>query len=389
MKILQVVSFFKPSWEAGGTVRVCYEISKKLLEKGHLITVYTTDGFKYRLKVKKNTPVFVDNMPVYYFRNVSNLLARKNICIPYFLPYIAKKEIKNFDIIHMHTFRGPISIPVWYYAKNYHIPYIIQPHGSLQTIGKRRLKKFYDKVLGYRILKEASRVIALTKTEANQYRRMGVNEDKIEIIPNGVNLSEYKNLPKRGKFRKKYSIEGENIILYLGRIHKSKGIDLLVKAFSDLIKELKHTKLVIIGPDDGYAIELVNLMQKLHLGDKVIFLGFVDHKEKLAALVDADIFVTPSFYGFPVTFLEAMACGTPIITTNKGDELDWIDDKIGYVVKYDKDQLKNAIYSILSDDKLRRKFGDEGKKLIREVFNWEKIVEHLEKVYHKTLEETK
>ena len=142
MKILQVASFFKPSWEAGGTVRVCYEISKKLVERGHKVTVYTTDGFKYRLKVRKNRPVHIDGITVYYFRNISSFLAAKNICLPYFLPHIAKKELNKFDIIHMHTFRGPIATPVFYYAKRYNVPYIIQPHGSLKITTKKELKKF-------------------------------------------------------------------------------------------------------------------------------------------------------------------------------------------------------------------------------------------------------
>ena len=101
MKILQVVSFFKPSWEAGGIARVCYEISKKLADKGHEVTIYTTDGFKSRLKVKKNQPVNVENMNVYYLRNLSNFLAKRNLCIPYLLPYLSKRDLRQFDVIHV------------------------------------------------------------------------------------------------------------------------------------------------------------------------------------------------------------------------------------------------------------------------------------------------
>jgi glycosyltransferase involved in cell wall biosynthesis len=105
MKILQVVDFFKPSWEAGGIVRVCYELSKRLSDNGHEVTVYTTDGSKSRLKVKKNQPVDVESMEVYYFRNVSNSLAKRNFYLPYLLPYVAKRDMRRFDIVHIHTFR--------------------------------------------------------------------------------------------------------------------------------------------------------------------------------------------------------------------------------------------------------------------------------------------
>src|SRR4030042_2636002 len=101
MKILQVTNFFKPSWESGGPARVVYEISRKLIEKGHEVTVYTTDGFKWRLDVEKNKPINVDGIRTYYFRNLSNFLAKKVFLTPYYLPFVARREIKNFDIIHI------------------------------------------------------------------------------------------------------------------------------------------------------------------------------------------------------------------------------------------------------------------------------------------------
>ena len=118
MRILEVASFFKPSWEAGGIARVSYELSKRLSTR-HEVVVYTTDGFKSRLNIKKNRPIEVEGMSVYYFRNLSNFLARRNLCIPYLLPHIVKKDFHRFDIIHVHTFRTILAILIWYYAKKY------------------------------------------------------------------------------------------------------------------------------------------------------------------------------------------------------------------------------------------------------------------------------
>lgn len=383
MKVLQVVDFFKPSWEAGGIVRVCYEISKRLADNGHEITVYTTDGFKSRLDVKKNRPIDVDGMEVYYFRNVSIFWAKRNFYSPYLLPRIVKDDIRKFDIVHIHTFRSLLAIPIWYYAKKYNIPYILQAHGSvLPSFQKQRLKTIFDLFFGYRILKDATKVIALTRIEAEQYKKMGVDENKIEIVPNGIDLLKYENLPESGEFRRKYSIrDDEKMIVYLGRLHKSKGIDLLVKTFADVSKELNNVRLVLVGPDDGYLLALEELIKTLKVDNKVVFTGFVSNEEKMTAFVDADVFVTPSFSGFPVTFLEACACGTPIITTNKGDELDWIQDRVGYVVEYDKEQLRAAITKVLCDEGLRKRFGQEGKKLVQEEFSWDKIIKKVEGIY--------
>lgn len=388
MKILHISTSFKPAWETGGTNRVAYEISKNLVEKGHEVTAFTTDRGRKRVNVQKNQPVLVDGIRVYYFRNISNYLAiKKKIVTPYYLPIIAKKEVKDFDVIHIHEHRTLLAAIVRHYAKKYRIPYVLQAHGSvLPTFQKQRLKNIFDLFFGYRILKDASKVIALTKTEAEQYKKMGVDENKIEIVPNGIDLSEYNNLPKRGEFRRKYSIrDEEKIILFIGRLHKTKGIELLVKTFTDISKEFNSIKLVFVGPDDGYRSTLEELIRALKMNDKVLFTGFVTNDVKMAAFVDADVFVTPSFSGFPVTFLEACACGTPIITTNNGDELDWIDDKVGYVVEYDKDQLGDAITKVLSDEGLRRGFGEEGKRLVREEFGWDKIVRQMENVYENSL----
>lgn len=384
MKILQVVNFFKPSWESGGPAKVAYGISKKLVENGHDVTVYTTDGYKSRLCIKKNEPVDVEGIKTYYFRNLSSYLARKMvILIPYYLPIVARKEIKDFDVIHIHESRTMLAIVVHYYANKYEIPYILQAHGSiLPTFQKQRLKTIFDIFFGYRILKDAAKVIALTKTEAEQYKKMGVGEDRIEIVPNGLDFSEYGNLPKRGEFRKKYGInEEEKIVLYVGRLHKTKGIDLLVKAFADASTEFGDAKLVIVGPDDGYKFALEELVKSLKMNNNVLFIGFISNNEKMAAFVDGDVFVMPSFSGFPITFLEACACGTPIITTNNGDELDWIHDKVGYVVDYDKDQLRDAISKVMNDQRLRRKFGIDGKQLIKESLGWSNIIGRIENLY--------
>lgn len=98
------------------------------------------------------------------------------------------------------------------------------------------------------------------------------------------------------------------------------------------------------------------------------------------AFIDADVFVTPRFYGFPITFLEAMACGTPIVTTNAGDFIEGIDNEVGYVTRYDEKELKNALLKVLTDEKLKNSFKEKAKKKSNE-YSWDRIVGKLEKVY--------
>jgi len=374
MNILQVIPYFSP--KHGGDVNVCYNLSKSLAKKGHNVTIFTTD-FEFDEK---------------YYTSLSDIQMIPFHCSINFDLFLyspkmkkqLKNDIKNFEIIHLHGFRTYQNVIVHYYAKKFGIPYVLQAHGDIPIIlEKQNLKKLYDTFWGNSILKDASKVLALNKTEAGYYQDMKVDKGKIEIVPNGIDLTEYINLPKKGQFRNKYSINNdEKIVLYVGRLHKSKGLELLIKSFSDVTKKLNDTKLVLIGPDDGYQSVLEKSISLLDIHDKVIFTGFVSTDIKKMALVDADAFVTPRFSGFPVTFLESCACGTPLITTNNGDHLNWINNNVGYVVDYDRYHLKEAILKILNDEELKKRFQDKGQKLISQMFNWTEISETVEDIYY-------
>lgn len=391
MKILQVSNFFKPSWETGGVTKVNYEISKNLVARGHEVTVYTTDGYSSRLDVPKNRPICVDGITVYYFYNVFRSLVKKmKLPTPYYLPFVVRKEIKNFDIIHIHEHRTLLAACIHYYAKKYSVPYVLQAHGSvLPHFQKQGFKKFFDLLFGYNVLKDASKLIALTETEAKQYIQMGIEESKICIIPNGVDLKEYENLPEKGEFRKKYSIkENEKIILYLGRIDKIKGIDLLIGTFSQLRTELNNIKLVIVGPKSDYFSILDENVKNLNLNDSVLFTGPLYGRDKQAAYVDADVYVLPSRYEtFPNTVFEAFLCGTPVIVTDRCGISDIVVNyKLGSVVKFDESQLKYAIVRILKEEVKNDAFCDYV-QILKDSFDWSSVLMRIECLYKGITEE--
>jgi len=389
MKILQVYPYFYPAWSYGGVTRVVYEVSKHLIDIGHEVTVYTTDAFdnKSRVVIRSN-PMYIDGIETFYFRNFSNHLTYKyHLPLPFEMFFKIQNKLKKFNIIHLHGYRHSLNVLTHHYAKKYDVPYVLKAGGSLPRITEHKgLKRLFDILFGYDLLRDAEKTIARNEREFEQYRIMGVNEDKIEILPVGINLTEYDNLPEKGAFRRKYLLgENEKLILYLGRIHRIKGLDLLVKAFAGLLKEFDNARLVIVGPDDGFLSTLKNLVQDLKIGDKVLFTGLLYERDKLEAYVDADVYVLPSMYEtFPSTVLEAWACGTPVITTDRCGIAD-IVSKVGFVVKYDIEQIQNAIFEILSDDKLRKKFGAKGLKLVEEEFSWNTVIRKIETLYETVL----
>lgn len=385
MKILQVTNFFPPSWESGGPARVAYEISKNLILEGHDVTVVTTDGFKVRQNVTKNKLTFFENIPVYYFSNISLLLAKRVVPTPLLLPFMLNKEIKKYNLIHFHEI-SLLTIIVYFYAVYYDIPYVIQPHGSIPfLINKKSIVcKFLWRIIKEKILRNSSQIIALTKTEVNHIKNFVRNENQFVIIPNGIDISLKNNLPHGKKFRCQYKIKDDiKIILYVGRISNTKGLDLLIKSFYSITTKYEGIILILIGPDDNYQVNIEQMAFEYDILNKIIFTGFLTSNEKYSALVDADVFVTPKYSGFPVTFLESLICGCPIVTTTNGDEIDLLNCDTSIISDYNAYELEKSIISALYSNFLKIKTNKEliGKILLE--YDWRYITKRLIIVYEK------
>ena len=359
MKILEVVNSL--SSIHGGSAEAPYQLSKELAKLGHDVTIYTANSDRLVPQVKVRVFKSYASWAEFY---ITPSMIRE-----------AREEVRRFDVIHMHNYRTFQNLVVYYYARKHNIPYVLQAHGSLATFfQKGMLKKAFDAAGGDRVLKDA-KTIASSGAEAIQYRDMGIDEAKIEIVPNGIDLSEFEDLPQSGEFKKKYDLEGR-LVLFLGRIHKTKGLDLLAKAFVGLPSD---AKLVIAGPDGGYLKSLKKLIAALRIN--VLFTGPLYGKEKLSAYVDADVFVLSSSYeDFGITALEALACGTLVVTTNRCG-ISEIIDNAGVVVAYDKDALRCTLLKVLSDNKMRREFGERGRSLVLEELNWQKIARRMVEIY--------
>jgi glycosyltransferase involved in cell wall biosynthesis len=304
------------------------------------------------------------------------------------LALFAREEIKSFDIIHLHEYRTFQNIVIHHHARKHDIPYVLQVHGSLPRIGAwRRLKSIYDVLFGYRLLRDASKVIALTRVEAEQYRSMGVPEEKISIIPNGIDLSEYADLSPKGSFKKKFGIpEDKKIILYLGRIHKIKGIDFLIKAYAYLKNKMnfKDAVLVIAGPDDGYLSEAKALAYTLGVSDSVMFVGPLYGGDKLAAYVDSDLYVLPSRYEiWGLTVLEAYACGKPVIASNVAGLKDLVlNNETGLLFEAGNfKQMAEKMLYLLTDKDKAMEIGKKAKMIVEAKFSIKIVIDMLEGLY--------
>ena len=382
MKILQVAPCLHPSW--GGSAAVVRDISKQLVKRGHDVTIYTSDG------TAKGRVQNMEGVKVYFLPtlNSRNAIPSKFFITPQ-LNELMKREIQCFDLIHLHEFRSYQNLVVHHYATKFNVPYVILAHNSLTRVPtKRRLKWAFDVFFGYRILKDVSRGIALSRKEVKQYNNLGVPKSKILCMPNGIDLSKYFLLPPRGSFKRKFNLdEKTQVILCLGRIHKEKGLEFLIKAYAALIKDPKYSRtlLVISGRDDGFTQVVMSLVYSLGLTKKVILTGFLSEEDKIKAYVDSEVVVNVEPENiFGLVPLEAAACSTPVIVSRTNDISEAVlAGNLGCVVEYNNIyELTRAMIKLLDQPSsftlIQRQ---KSRSYIFNKFDWNIVMPQLEKIY--------
>ena len=374
MKILHVIPYYTP--KRGGDVNVCNNLAKELSRRGHEVTIITSN-FEFDESYAKL--IEKEGVKVLTFHCYSSLF------LFLYTPSMGKwleNNLKTFDMVHIHDLRSYQSIVSYRYACKFNVPFIIQPHGStLRMISKEKLKLLYDVFFGNKIMKSANSVIAVSKEERSYDLEMGAK--KVEVIYNGVETDLYDNLPEYGRFKENISVENK-IILYLGRINKSKGLATLIRAFS-LLKEDYSEKvtLIIAGSDENYKNVLEKLVKNLDLCDDVKFIGFVSDEDKISAFRDSDLFVHSVRYmgGVGLAPIEAVLAGTPIVVSEGCGEL-ISDIDCGYLVKFgDEIALKDALIYVLKNPVEAKKKTDLCKDYILKNFKWEVVAENVERLY--------
>lgn len=346
MRILQVIPRLSKKYGGGGVV-IATTLAKELIKRGHQVWVVSSD---YGLNEEENDVVVTSPYGVFPSRSFLN------IATLHYTPYIGthfESIIKsNPDIIHMQGVRTYQNIVAYRYAKKYKIPYIVDSHGfPIEGTWLRRVAiKIFDGLFANRICRDAKFCIAETQVGVEEFKRAGVKEDKIVVIPCGCDLSQFDNLPGKNRFRGKNNIGiSKKIVLYLGGIEYIKGLDFLVKSFAKL--EYKNAVLILVGQDMGFKKTLDIMIDNLGIRDKVIFTGGLYGQDKLEALVDADVAVFPSRaeQGIPFAAIEAIMCNIPVIVTDgTGAAEDLRKMKVGYIVKFgDIDELSQGIETLL------------------------------------------
>ncbi|MGE5533260.1 MAG: glycosyltransferase family 4 protein [Bacillota bacterium] len=389
MKILFVTPYFYPAEYFGGPIQAVLKLGKELVKRNHEVVVFTSDArdLKSRLKIRQTS---IDGIEVHYLKNVSMLSATYSRL--FITPELCKtldSNLSEFDVAYGNEYTTFQNIMLHKFACQYKVPYVVQARGSIPKIGRTGRKIIFDMLFGRKLLKDAAANIALTRAEYTQYKKMGVPDSRITTIPNGVNLKEFVNLPSVGSFRTKFGIaERKKIILYLGRIHSIKGIDVLVKAFAYGKQKgvLENALLVIAGSDDGYLENLKRLVKNYNLSSEVVFTGPLYGQKKLAAYVDSHVVVMPSYYEtFPNVALEAYGCSRCVIASNVESIADIvIDGETGLLFESGNSKaLATKISFALSNPSEVQRMGANARRFVETSFSIDHVVDLFESLFKK------
>jgi len=359
--------FFLPI--KGGIVNHCYNLAKQLLKRNLEIDIHASRHTLKEKGILKEHEI-VNGIRVFRYKNFWRIAPT------------------NYDIIHLHNFN--VFPHFWIFLKVFvkrlfkmKTPKIvITLHGGFTpwwdqfSISKRFVKYIYHKTIGKFFLNHvANKIIALTVWEYKQLIKEGIKKERIIIIPNGVEDEAYvlsfQKSSKLSRFKP--------YLLFLGRISKEKNLEFIIKC----ITKLYDINLLIAGPihDETYYGYLKYLIKKLHVENRVHFVGYVKGKKKYTLIDNALAVVLVShFEGEPIVVKEAMARGKPVIVSNKA-ALPYVVEhfKNGFVVS-SEDEFVNAVKLLMNNENLYKKISENNQIKAKE-WQWNIISSKILKVY--------
>ena len=387
MKILMLTWEYPPR-VVGGIARVVYDLSRTLLKDGHDVTVVT-----YR---EGDAPYFEDDKGVKVYR-VDNYMINPNNFIDRIMQMnfnlIAKaSEIitkeGNFDVIHAHDWL------VAYAAKtlkdSYNIPIVSTIHATEagRNSGIHDEKQRYINDTEWMLTYESSEVIVNSNYMKNELQRLfGLPYEKINVVPNGVNLNLFNGIERDYNFRRRFAMDNEKIILFMGRLVYEKGVQHLISAMPKILNGYHDAKLVIAGKG-GMIEELKQQVYSMGIAEKVYFAGYLNGKDVQKMYKAADIAVFPSTYEpFGIVALEAMLSENPVVVSDIGGLNEIVQHRENGMKTYcgNPNSIADSILELLYDHKLCADITKKAKNKVRNEYNWSKIAQDTHFTYQKAI----
>jgi glycosyltransferase involved in cell wall biosynthesis len=321
------------------------------------------------------------------FPNVSNWLAyRLKIFLPVGMRRWLERHGGRFDVVHLFDARTLPNAWAAEVAVKQSVPFVVSVWGSLPRGDGWRsaIKARYDRRHGGFQLEHAAALLAQNEHEAEVYREYGADASKVALWPLAVDPKDVAQLPQRGTFRASLGIPSDDaVVLFVGRIHELKGLELLTRAFASAWRREPRLRLVVVGRDDGYLPRLEALVDELGIRSRFTFAGPKYGKDALAAYVDADLFaITPThFEETSLASLMACAAGCPVLVTDRCG-VPWLEQYgAGVTVAHDVTAIARVLAELMSAPEELAQMGKRARRLAEERFFLGRVTEQLESIY--------
>ncbi|HYW91952.1 MAG TPA: glycosyltransferase [Gammaproteobacteria bacterium] len=379
MRVTHVIPSTALQW--GGPVAVVRNIARAVADFGVSTNVITTSGRRVGVAAP------IEDLPI--LAGSTSFLASIWTGHSRELGPIFDHILRETDILHIHE--------LWHFphwsgaraARKHGVPYIVTPHGELDPWRLRYRgwkKRPYLALVQRRILARAAVVHATTSAEVSEIRAHAPRT-QVRVIPNGVDIDELSDRSGRYALENSYPrLRGKRVVLFLGRLQKAKGLDVLVEGFSYLAKTFEDLALLVAGPDEGYKATMCKALSEAGLLDRSTFTGFVTGEDKRQVLAGADIFVLPSYgEGFSTAVLEAMASGLPVVITEQCKFPQVKSSQAGLIIEPDPAQLADAMRQLIEHPERARAMGQHGRSLVRKRYSWTVAASEMHALYRTVL----
>lgn len=382
-KVLFAGLAYYPNVGFGGPVRVMRSYGLSLRTKGHEVTILCSNIIdrEHNRMAECTIETELEGIRVVYLR--TDLLLSDGLTFCLGLNGILKTEITRYDVVHLFGPRDLFTAMVALHARKHDIPYVIQAMGSMNYRNSKVVfKKLWDLVLGRRIICGAQYVVEATQEQTNDLRAYGLPESKIAVVPWGPDPDLMASDAQPEAFRQRFSISNEErLLLFIGRVHRKKRLDLIIRALSLL--RTSNVRVVVIGhDDDGSLASLRALAKSLNVEGRITWCGPLYSPESAAAYKASDVFLLPSDHeSAPMAMLEALSLGIPVVISDHTGMSKLVHQSSGLVVEQTPEAIARATDSILKDDTLRQRYSAGARALIAKHFSSRSIGEQLEDLY--------
>jgi glycosyltransferase involved in cell wall biosynthesis len=397
MRLLQVTQSYYPFLAMGGPTVKVRALASGLAASGHDVTVLSVDLGLDQQQQKATSAVPTrwgfeakeNGVEAIYLRTRARYRALTwNPDVRTF----CRERLSGFDLAHIYGLYDFLGPQVAAACRRISRPYVVEPMGMFLPIVRNiAMKRFYHDTLGGRLLRGASRVIATAEQERQEFLNGGIPESKIVVRRNGIDVPA--QFPETGTFRDRWKIAKDaKLILFLGRLVSKKSPDLMLEVFSQWNQRGNGSRgsvLVLAGPDegDGFRQHLESLAAKMKIDSQVLFTGPLYDEDKWAAYRDADVFVLPSQNeNFGNTAAEAIACGTPVLVTDRCGIAPIVGRRAGLVVPHELAALEAGMARILEDRAFASQLRD-GCNEVKGALSWAEPLAQMETLYRRIISE--